>query len=125
LNGDKAFKQGQLDNIQKEHELFLAMAPGMVSELIASKTKKPGICYRKDQAGQVSTQEKCQCRYVVYLLAGCGTFGKAIAFLNRFTETFVIKGLSQDGPFFMDNIIYIDIVEFIILDINFLKNPTT
>jgi hypothetical protein len=31
-----------LDNIQKEHELFLAMAPGLVSELIASKTKKTG-----------------------------------------------------------------------------------
>jgi len=39
LNGDKAFKQSQMDKIQKEHELFFAMAPGLVSELIATKTK--------------------------------------------------------------------------------------
>jgi hypothetical protein len=39
LDGDKAFKQSQMDKIQKEHELFLAMAPGLVSELIAAKTK--------------------------------------------------------------------------------------
>lgn len=39
LNGDKTFKQSQLDKIQKEHEIFLAMAPGLVSELIAAKTK--------------------------------------------------------------------------------------
>ena len=39
LDGNKAFKQSQMDKIQKEHELFLAMAPGLVSELIAAKTK--------------------------------------------------------------------------------------
>jgi predicted transcriptional regulator len=39
LSGDKAFKQKQLDKIQQEHEIFLAMAPALVSELIASKTK--------------------------------------------------------------------------------------
>jgi hypothetical protein len=39
VDGDKAFKQSQMDKIQKEYELFLAMAPGLVSELIAAKTK--------------------------------------------------------------------------------------
>lgn len=54
LNGDKAFKQSQLDNIQKEHELFLAMAPGLVSELIASKTKKSReFVTEKTQQGKV------------------------------------------------------------------------
>jgi hypothetical protein len=38
-NGDKAFKQKQLDKIQQEQDIFLAMAPALVSELIASKTK--------------------------------------------------------------------------------------
>ena len=39
LHGDKAFKQSQVDKIQKEYDLFLGMAPGLVSELIAAKTK--------------------------------------------------------------------------------------
>lgn len=39
INGDKAFKQKQLDKIQQEHDVFLAMAPALVSELVAAKTK--------------------------------------------------------------------------------------
>ena len=39
LSGNKSFKQNQLDKIQKEYDIFLAMAPGLVSELIAAKTK--------------------------------------------------------------------------------------
>lgn len=40
IKGDKAFKQKQLDMIQQEQDIFLAMAPALVSELVASKTKK-------------------------------------------------------------------------------------
>jgi len=39
INGDKAFKQRQVDKIQQEHEIFLAMAPSLISELVAAKTK--------------------------------------------------------------------------------------
>jgi transcriptional regulator with XRE-family HTH domain len=39
LTGDKAFKQKQVDKIQQDYDIFLAMAPALVSELIASKTK--------------------------------------------------------------------------------------
>lgn len=39
INGDKAFKQKQLDKIQQEKDIFLAMAPALVSELVAAKTK--------------------------------------------------------------------------------------
>lgn len=39
INSDKAFKQKQVDKIQQEHDIFLAMAPNLISELVASKTK--------------------------------------------------------------------------------------
>jgi len=39
MNGDKVFKQKQLDKIQQEQDVFLAMAPALVSELVAAKTK--------------------------------------------------------------------------------------
>ena len=39
VEGDKAFKQSQMDKIQKEYDVFFAMAPELVSELIATKTK--------------------------------------------------------------------------------------
>ena len=39
INGDKAFKQKQVDKIQQEYDIFLAMAPALVSELVAAKTK--------------------------------------------------------------------------------------
>lgn len=38
--GEKPFKQSHVDRIQKETDLFPAMAAGLVSELVASKTKE-------------------------------------------------------------------------------------
>lgn len=38
--GQKPFKQSHVDKIQAETDIFPAMAAGLVSELIASKTKE-------------------------------------------------------------------------------------
>lgn len=39
IAGEKGFKQSHLDKIQAEYDVFTLMAPGLISELIAAKTK--------------------------------------------------------------------------------------
>lgn len=51
--GTKPLKQSHIDKIQKEVDIFPAMATGLVSELIASKTKDGrGFVVEKTKQGQ-------------------------------------------------------------------------
>ncbi len=63
LKGDKSFKQKQLDRIQQEHEVFLAMAPALISELVAAKTKtgRDFVAEKTKQAKRCS--KKAQIRH--------------------------------------------------------------